>query len=597
MKNTLFLTGAAIAAVLLGSCSKDMEPDNSIKGDEVEYIYATFENGGNAKTAIDGLKTTWVVNDEIWLSDASASVKGTVVSTSDEGKTARIEYSAGTLTGDDIYAVYPYAAGVGVSDGKISFKIAQTQSGNFADANISAACGKKAGGLGFKNATSIFKITNDGTSVKVKFPQNFGGTYSIDLSGDQPVIAAVSADSKCIESDLSKSTEKDFWYISVAPGIEFAANATIASYEDCNDASLKGDKTTSGGITLVRNKIYNLKAPVIDRGVLEGVFSVSASKKVQFSRGNLVGHLEGGANSGSTGKWDFEQKQYYFRMYPGANDDKALQGTSLGTTPAQTVGTFYYSEDINKACRYTSEENKDQANASGELLFTNVAANDVTVYGSKEWMALTQQEYEYLCKTRTTSSGHHYFKGKVNYGSGVINGLFLIPDDLLPDKTWPAGVTEPAYDDNCQTTPWGSATEYSLADFAKLEKAGIVFLPCIGLRDGSRYYPLPKEGDEVWSLHEGKGNCINYNTQCSYWSTTWDRMDTFNAIKEVKDVTIVNIIESYLAGNHKAYNGYNYAKGLLTTDNIVEYISTHNYPYCFTYAFPIRLAKPYKPAN
>lgn len=166
-------------------------------------------------------------------------------------------------------------------------------------------------------------------------------------------------------------------------------------------------------------------------GELTGVFSVSASKKVCFSKGNL--QLVG-ENS-----WKFADNQWDYFGNSQSDNHRDLFGWGTGNNPNQT------SEDNDNYGTFTDWGNNSFLQAQ---LGTG-------------WRTLSNDEWHYLFKTRTvkdgTGAGHSYTLGQsVNGRLGVV---------IYPD-----GYT---------------GTLYTGSDWSTFEAAGCVFLPAAGTRYGN----------------------------------------------------------------------------------------------------------------
>jgi len=198
--------------------------------------------------------------------------------------------------------------------------------------------------------------------------------------------------------------------------------------------------------------------------LLSGVFSVSSTKKVKFSKGNL---------RYASGAWSFFDNQYnYCTSYSADAWDKFGWSTSATTYGMSTSGSGY------------SGDFKDW----GETMGTG-------------WSTLSKDEWTYLLDTRSASNvggteNGHYAKAKVN----DVWGMILFPDTY----THPDGVTAPVGVNKEDATGW-NGNNYSSADWTKMESAGCVFLPAAGYRDGSSVY--------------------NPGTYGDYWSATSDNAD------------------------------------------------------------------------
>ena len=170
---------------------------------------------------------------------------------------------------------------------------------------------------------------------------------------------------------------------------------------------------------------------------LPGVFSVSDTKKVHFSRGNLwfgkVGDITGL-------KRNFEAEQYSISSSWDANH----------------VSNFYWSKTASVAYAESYEESGTSAS---DVLFTNAtettAKTDFEVNGQKNvWRTLSHDEWKYLFEN------HTYKYVSVNGKSGIV----IAPDGF-------SGTIADSYD----ATAWATA-----------ESNGFVFLPNTGYRDNNK---------------------------------------------------------------------------------------------------------------
>ena len=161
---------------------------------------------------------------------------------------------------------------------------------------------------------------------------------------------------------------------------------------------------------------------------LAGVFSVSDTKKVHFSKGNL---WYGPATEGASATFNFEANQYDISSSWDANH----------------VSNFYWSKTASVA--YADSYNESGTSAS-DVFFTD--ATGFTVGGQTNvWRTLSHDEWKYLFE-------HHTYKYvSVNNKYGIV----IAPDGF-------SGTIADSYD----ATAWATA-----------ESNGFVFLPNTGFRN------------------------------------------------------------------------------------------------------------------
>lgn len=175
---------------------------------------------------------------------------------------------------------------------------------------------------------------------------------------------------------------------------------------------------------------------------LLGEFSVSATKKVRFSKGNL--YWDGSA-------FHFENCQYDHYGYWENNH----------------VRHFFWSKTASVAY---AEKYKDPDRRENDVLFTNstpeTAKSDFTVDNiTGKYRTLSNEEWKYLFETRTNAD--NLYKSEVTV-CGLSNCVVIAPDN------W-----------DINTNPL--QTSYSAPDWVKAEAIGLVCLPATGYRSTTQY--------------------------------------------------------------------------------------------------------------
>ena len=208
------------------------------------------------------------------------------------------------------------------------------------------------------------------------------------------------------------------------------------------------------------------------KGILQGEFSVSGTKKVRFSQGHLqyIG-------SATTPYWKFAENQ---DDYLGSNGQTSNNQTydrdlfSWGTSNYNHGAVCYQpwssSKDNYDYWAY-GDKTLDLDNGDGRA---DWGYNAISNGGNTEncgWFTLTQSEWIYLLDTRTTTSGKRWAKAKINN----VNGLLLLPDNW-DDSYYSlnnANTTSSNYTSNTiSTADWNN----------NLQVHGVVFLPAAGSR-------------------------------------------------------------------------------------------------------------------
>lgn len=243
----------------------------------------------------------------------------------------------------------------------------------------------------------------------------------------------------------------------------------------------------------------NLSSQQIPVGALNGAFSVSDTKKVRFSKGNLQ-------YQATTNTWRFAENQWDFvgGKFGKINNEDCLLGTVYenGMKCDNSLISSDYSGWIDlfgwdirgiyqgaKQPRPTSTDTKNH-NAYDDTDYSGDADwgyNSICISNggntAGQWRALSNNEWEYLLFQRSASTINGIENAR--YVFGTINniglpGLILLPDvyNHPKDINRLSGINQKNKD---------SLNRYSIEEWSMMEKAGCVFLPESGCRNGNKY--------------------------------------------------------------------------------------------------------------
>lgn len=228
---------------------------------------------------------------------------------------------------------------------------------------------------------------------------------------------------------------------------------------------------------------------VIDNGALPGKFSVSSSKQVQFSQGNLQ-------YQASTNTWRFAEHQY---------DIIAENNTYINDSYNGWVDLFGWGTGNNPT--------NVSINSDDYSTFLDWGINKISNGGniSNAWTTLTDSEWQYLFYERTNADKLFGF-GMVDDIKGIIilpddcpntNGIIFAPTPLAWDGR-SYGSTISAYWDGNSYQPITITDNfdrnvYTIDEWSKFEVAGAVFLPMGGYRTGNLYNYLDGNEGFYWS--------------------------------------------------------------------------------------------------
>ncbi len=271
-----------------------------------------------------------------------------------------------------------------------------------------------------------------------------------------------------------------------------------------------------------------------------GIFSVSATQKVNFSPGNLQWSATNGGNTATThtvagngteaGTWRFAPNQWDMV----GTDNSNVSSTYTGWIDLFGWATSGYN---NKYPYMTSTVTTDYGNTANNITGTNY---DWGVYNAiynpqtkktdapGTWRTLTKEESEYLMNVRSTSSSIRYAKATVH---GVA-GLIIVPDDYSN-----------TYYTLTNVNTEGAAYASNIIDattWTKMETIGCIFLPAAGSRDGNSVHDVATCGN-YWSITVcGKqgANYLYFNASNVYPMGFWYTANRIygHSVRLVKDV-------------------------------------------------------------
>ena len=397
MKTRTLFAAALAAFAMLVSCQKEQfNSTNDITG--VTEFTATIEQ--SAKTAIDAAgKISWTAGDEIVVTDAAFTSAVYVAASSGASTTFTLK------DGETAVGAGPYTA----TYGDVAHQVYDAAGANCPLAAAQTSTTK----LSFSSPYAVVKFT--AKSEKDEVVNSVDVTYGSNKS---------SLD--CPDGVTLTASGKDF-YVAVFPASDAALSVTFYTVDRMVT------KTRNGAVTLAAKDLLplSLTLAAADWKVasLPGEFSVSASKQVSFSRGNL---------RVSNGQWGFFANQY----------DHSTQMDMF------TWGYGDWSTDIAKPGYVTGH-------SKGETL---AAAEDwASVVGDGTlWRTLSAKEWDYLVYERDGAANK--CKNGVTV-CGQKNCFVIAPDNF-------AGTINDSYDSGA----WAAA-----------EEQGLVCLPPAGLyQDGSR---------------------------------------------------------------------------------------------------------------
>jgi hypothetical protein len=297
----------------------------------------------------------------------------------------------------------------------------------------------------------------------------------LQLTGDQSVgkiVLTNPANSKTYTLNCSgvvlTSAVKVFYI--VVPAGTWANGFAVDVYASDNSTKIK---TLSKGSSVTFSSTSTMLMPsqAVNGGSYKGIgsFSVSETRKVTFSPGNLQYHP---ANN----KWRFAPSQL---DYIGEENEN-ISSTYNGWLDLFGWGTG--NNPTNSSADYDDYQT-----------FVDWGTNQIGSNAPNTWRTLTDDEWEYLRNTRANASS---LKGVAQVNG--VNGLILLPDNW----TCPAGVAfKSGFHSSYGVDYYAAYQTFTAEEWSKLESAGSVFLPAAGNRNGTNVYSVQLLG-RYWSATE-----------------------------------------------------------------------------------------------
>lgn len=230
-------------------------------------------------------------------------------------------------------------------------------------------------------------------------------------------------------------------------------------------------------------------------GAINGLFSVSSTQQVYFSKGNLQ-------YKASTNTWRFAEKQYNYIGSANSHISSSYTGWidlfGWGTSGWNSGAVCYQPWSISQTNSDYSPGGSPTNGLTGPYAEADWAWHNAISNGGNAahlWRTLTTDEWRYLFTLRAGASS--------KYGTGNIDGahgLIILPDSWVQPSgcMFNAGFASSSDD-------W-TRNSYTLSQWAVMQAAGAVFLPAAGYRYGTNVYRV---GSNIgyWSSTPNGGGC------------------------------------------------------------------------------------------
>lgn len=486
-----------INIVTFTSCQKDETADGNT-------FLATMEDctSSDNKTVLNGTHLYWSSGDKIVVFGSHPGKYGifeTRANHSADWTEFQKKEEVGTGPFDGPYRAF-YPQGIAGYDGTyiILPAVQHSEDGQLDHCFPMYAYNRNSNVLHFKNICGVFRLSLIKYGVNVKAIKIEAGTKingEYELSYDEhnlcPVITHTVGGSNAMwfvcDEAQSIASAKDFYIF--MPSGEYR-NLKIVIYTDDGrycEKTLKSNVVINCYRSQTTDIIFNGNdltfVEATPTGALQGRFSVSSTKQVRFSPGNLI-YQEG------TDSWQFDETQ--------VNRYSTWYNYGSGYYPGNGRYNGYFGE----------------VGYNGEVPpFVDWGMNAIANGGNEPnaWRTLSKDEWNYLFYTRADASD--------KYGIAEINGdcgLVLLPDNW----TLPEGLQfTPGWPETGQFSVVGSQSwrlfhpqRYTMSQWSEMEANGAVYLP-----EGS-YWSSTADDSYVYELYFSfitTGGYDGYITQSS----------------------------------------------------------------------------------
>jgi len=509
----------------LAQCKKNLDTVNPAATGKVDITYTT----GASKTNItEAGIVTWTAGDichvyasttgylgSLTLSSGAGSNEATFtgsLSAWNDDETLRFYYLGNNTKKSDNTFVIDYSA----QDGTLATIASKYHVSCYTEENVPASQSSFSGQMLNQMALAVFDVSGFGSgNVKIYAASGFRnqitisdkGVLSYGVAGVHPT-----ADNQSGHIVIGAAGAKKYVALLPSDG-DITMQFTSQSKTGSDEARTIAANDFIGSSAAVAITAADVVSDYVDLAVASNnVFTVASGTTVKFAKGNLVY---------DQGRFKMHSTQYgrCFTSSGDASSQTKVSGTfdlfGWGTAGWNNGNLLYmpYTLSNSSSAPYTSTYGYGYGPTDGsnyKIDLTGTYANsDWGVYqfgmdAESGWRTLTRAEWEYLFKSRSTTSGVRYAKATVNGVSGVI---------LLPDNWSTSYYTLTST--NTQGAEYTSNT-INLSDWTNsLEAKGAVFLPAAGFRAGTDVYDFGSRG-LYWSssANEDFGDrayAVNFN--------------------------------------------------------------------------------------
>lgn len=278
-------------------------------------------------------------------------------------------------------------------------------------------------------------------------------------------------------------------------GVPMVYSTKVYHYNDAKNVSSLGRKVMMTAGIEIKTPGSGIHTTIED--IDNSLFSVSGSKKVHFSKGNLKHTTDG---------WAFHTNQYD-RSASQSDAERDLFGWNTSSTP-----------------------NNISTNSSDYVVssFTDWGSNTIADAGAAgSWRTLSSDEWNYLLNTRP---GKRFAKACVNGA----NGLIIFSDTYAQ----PSGIPLQNVNINLKqdANSFSDYNNYTTEQWTSMQASGAIFLPAAGYRTGSTVNSAAGAGHYWSSTYYGESSTRRLLFSLSeFYATNYESITNGCSVRLVKE--------------------------------------------------------------
>ena len=499
----IMIVGLMAGMVMLAGCKREYG---------TVTLGANIDNGRDAKVYIDNLTPCWHNNDLIRVNNQTCTTSAAL------GSSAQI---TDVVESNHYRAIYPadIVGDVDISSSSTITvtlpRVQQYEVDSRGDQKVKVPMGaySSSESLTFHNLCSLIKVVisnrtnNDFVLDYITVIANtahLSGQGEATITGSSTdLITMTSPYLPCKDVSLAFTTDNrptigrgdrdTYVYYIVVPAFAqdnvgitlYSANGQHATIEKTG-VSLQHNKIAT--INLIVEQWNELPNPPSVNGMLPGLFSVSDTRQVRFSQGNLQYQASTSTWRFAENQWDYVGSQSvtgeeYGRGTVSGSDNTNISSSYSGWIDLFGWGTSGWNSGANCYQPWSTSQTysdyypggSNSNGLTGAYIEADWAWHNAISNGGNTthlWRTLTDEEWEYLINGRVNNNN------KWGYGNiNGVRGLIILPDSW----TLPRGCS---FNGGFGHYAW-THNIYTLAQWSLMEAAGAVFLPAAGQRVGA----------------------------------------------------------------------------------------------------------------